>query len=270
MSDTFVKLGVSFCPSPSARLIWHIDAHNFPSHFNLRLFDTYLDTNRISTMIARLRYTSAVVFLLVGMSTTTNGLSVKPVRRSIKKTNHSNLFKTQTRPSPPDMISTDGTPGAAGPLHSAIAPSLPHGNANNHLNLYSRYLDWIERKPLVAKSVTAAVVGSLGDIMAQSLEAHMANVVFVMNYRRLAAFFTSGLLFVGPFLHSFYEVLGALRNYLDANVTKNKNVQALAQLFVDQTLGAMMFLPTYFYVFELCEAMVSFRGKRSDARCASQ
>lgn len=237
------------------------------NHFILHLSDTYLDTNRIFTMIARSLYTSAVVLLLVGTSTTTNGLSVKPVRRFIKKTNHSNLFKTQTRPSPPD-IGTDVPPGAAGPLHSAIAPSLPHGNANS-LNLYSRYLDWIERKPLVAKSVTAAVVGSLGDIMAQSLEAHMANVVFVMNYRRLAAFFTSGLLFVGPFLHNFYELLGALRSHLDANVTKNKNVQALAQLFVDQTLGAITFLPTYFYVFELCEAMVSFRGKRS-ARCATK
>lgn len=216
----------------------------------------------------RLRSVSAGVLLLVGVSATANGLSVKPpVRKSVKETNNSNLFNTQTRPSQqPDILS--GAPGATGALHSSIAAQ---GNANTKVDLYGRYLDWIERKPIVAKSVTAAVVGCLGDIMAQCLEAHMGNYKFVMNWRRLSAFFASGLLFVGPYLHNFYEALGVLGSYMNTKVTKNKNAQTLIQLFVDQTLGVMMFLSTYFYVFELCESLVSFRGKTTTHvfRCAT-
>jgi hypothetical protein len=71
------------------------------------------------------------------------------------------------------------------------------------LNLYGRYFQWIDTSPLVAKSVTAAVVGCFGDVLAQWLEAKTqpTSVVFTLNWVRFNAFFVSGLLFVGPFLH---------------------------------------------------------------------
>jgi hypothetical protein len=58
----------------------------------------------------------------------------------------------------------------------------------------------------------------------------------------------------------WYEQLWAIGRYLNTNVTKNKNAQTLSQVFVDQTLGVLMFFPTYFYAFELAEALVSLRG----------
>lgn len=58
----------------------------------------------------------------------------------------------------------------------------------------------------------------------------------------------------------WYDRLWALGHWLDNHITKNKNVQVLAQLVADQTLGVMLFFPLYFYAYELSEALVVLRG----------
>jgi len=127
-------------------------------------------------------------------------------------------------------------------------------------NLYERYIDWLDRSPLVARSVTAAVVGCIGDLMSQRLEAHVGKSVFVINWTRFNAFFISGLLYVGPYLQYWYGRLWAIGRWMDRKITKKKIWQTLTQVFVDQTLGVLVFFPIYFYAYEASEAIVSLRA----------
>jgi len=127
-------------------------------------------------------------------------------------------------------------------------------------NLYYKYIDWLDRSPFVARSVTAAVVGCLGDLLSQRLEAFMRNDVFLINWTRFSSFFISGLLYVGPFLQYWYGGLWAVGRWMERKVTKKKIWQTLAQVFVDQTLGVLIFFPLYFYAYEASEAIVSFQA----------
>lgn len=85
----------------------------------------------------------------------------------------------------------------------------PPSSQTSSLNLYGRYLNWIDTSPLVAKSITAAVVGCLGDVLSQWLEVktRTPSAIFALNWVRFNAFFISGLFFVGPFLHCKLPVL---------------------------------------------------------------
>jgi hypothetical protein len=87
-------------------------------------------------------------------------------------------------------------------MQAAIKATVPMSEQPSpSIDLYGRYLNWIDRSPLVAKSVTAAVVGCIGDLMAQWLEAKTSIGVSSFSLIRFNAFFVSGLFFVGPFLH---------------------------------------------------------------------
>mmetsp|Transcript_16221 Transcript_16221/g.24505 ORF Transcript_16221/g.24505 Transcript_16221/m.24505 type:complete len:272 (-) Transcript_16221:171-986(-) len=127
-------------------------------------------------------------------------------------------------------------------------------------NPYQTYIDWLDHSPLVTTSVTAAVINGLGDLLAQSLEAHVIGTKFIINWTRFNAFFVSGLLFVGPFLQCWFGRLWAMGRWMERKVTKRKIWQIVAQVTVDQTLGVLLFFPTYFYAYEFSEALVSFRA----------
>lgn len=126
--------------------------------------------------------------------------------------------------------------------------------------LYQRYVNWLDHSPLIARSVTAAVVGCVGDLLAQWLEARTGGLKFVVNWTRFNAFFVSGLLYVGPFLQYWYGWLWSIGRWMERKVTKSKLWQTLAQVFVDQTLGVWVFFPIYFYAYEFYEAIVSLRA----------
>mmetsp|Transcript_28560 Transcript_28560/g.42211 ORF Transcript_28560/g.42211 Transcript_28560/m.42211 type:complete len:267 (+) Transcript_28560:143-943(+) len=128
------------------------------------------------------------------------------------------------------------------------------------MNLYQRYVNWLDHSPLVARSVTAALVGCVGDMLAQWLEARTSGLTFVINWTRFNAFFVSGLFYVGPFLQYWYGWLWAIGRWMGRNVTESKLWQTLAQVFVDQTLGVLVFFPIYFYAYEFSEAIVSLRA----------
>lgn len=66
----------------------------------------------------------------------------------------------------------------------------------------------------------------------------------------------------------WYDTLWAIGRWLDNHATKNKNLQVVAQVIVDQTLGVLLFFPTYFYAYELSEALVSLRGACVVCVCA--
>ncbi|KAI2513733.1 hypothetical protein MHU86_516 [Fragilaria crotonensis] len=188
-----------------------------------------------------------VVFYLLGSYI--SGLTIKPANSKIRITPKAtwNSFVQQGK---------IGRTASVDPI--AESPS----SSASIWNLYGRYLHWIDTSPLVAKSVTAAVVGCFGDVLAQWLEAKTqpTSVVFSLNWVRFNAFFVSGLLFVGPFLHFWYDRLWALGRWLDNHKTNNQNLQVLAQTVVDQTIGVLIFFPLYFYAYEISEALVSSRA----------
>ena len=119
------------------------------------------------------------ISLLLLLSSFTTGLSILPIRKNLPSLKHRS----------PAVAGRDPEPRA--------------------VDLYDSYLNWIDRSPLIAKSVTAAVVGCLGDVLAQWLETKLAtsasstigSSLLSFNWVRFNAFFVSGLFFVGPFLH---------------------------------------------------------------------
>lgn len=133
--------------------------------------------------------------------------------------------------------------------------------AGNVRKMYSSYMDVLDRKPVITKSVTAAVVSVLGDWLAQWLEAKLAGNRLILNWVRLGAFFLCGLVYVGPFVHVWYEQLWKLGRWMKSKYNSSKNLQILAQVITDQTVGVAIFFPSYFYVYEFLEAIVARRGK---------
>ena len=127
--------------------------------------------------------------------------------------------------------------------------------------LYKSYLRAIEERPLLTKGLTAAVVNFLGDILAQNLEAKAMGIKFFPNWVRLQGFSLCGLLYIGPYVHTWYEQLWKIGRWMEATFGSPKRIQTLVQLLVDQTIGVAIFFSTYFYVYELIDAFVSHRRK---------
>jgi hypothetical protein len=125
------------------------------------------------------------MLLLIAAVHQTTGLSIKPLA--------GNNNRKAALPRKPSRVA---------PVQASVAVPMEASRSNPIDILYNKYLNWIDRQPLVAKSVTAAVIGCVGDVMAQWLEAKSAGVYFATNWVRINAFFISGLFFVGPFLHS--------------------------------------------------------------------
>lgn len=148
-----------------------------PSSSFLNYTSLKMNLSRLSTLL---------VLLLTAVVHQTTGLSVKPL-----------LVGSNNRKALPR-----GQQGRAAPVQASVAVPMEAPRSNPVDILYNQYLNWIDRQPLVSKSVTAAMIGCVGDVMAQWLEAKSAGVLFATNWVRVNAFFISGLFFVGPFLHS--------------------------------------------------------------------
>ena len=124
---------------------------------------------------------------------------------------------------------------------------------------YNWYLRQCTDNPFVTKSISAAIVTSVGDSLSQGIAAHMGKEDFSLNIFRLATFFLCGLLYVGPFVHAWYEFLLVISQRLEKKYEISRTTKALVELFVDQTFGVAMFFPAYFYVYECLEALVKMR-----------
>lgn len=121
---------------------------------------------------------------------------------------------------------------------------------------YEWYLHQCTYNPFVTKSITAACIASTGDLMAQKLEARVAKKPFELNRMRLSTFFLCGLVYTGPFLHQYYEVLAKFGRWLHKKYDVSNAQQVFAQLFADQTLGVAIFFPPFFYIYECFESLV--------------
>ena len=131
-------------------------------------------------------------------------------------------------------------------------------------NLYTRYIQLLDTKPLLTKSISSGIVALLGDILAQSMEAQKAQhaPLVAFNWTRLLSFFICNTLYVGPFLHYWWEQLWKLGRWMQEKHGAKKPTTILVQLLLDQTIGVLMFFPTYFYAYELSESLLLGKGEQ--------
>mmetsp|Transcript_14661 Transcript_14661/g.26599 ORF Transcript_14661/g.26599 Transcript_14661/m.26599 type:complete len:264 (-) Transcript_14661:1194-1985(-) len=132
---------------------------------------------------------------------------------------------------------------------------------NKIVQLYISYMKSLDKHPVRTKSITAGIVLAVGDLLAQSIESRVARKPsFNVNWTRLNAFLLTGGLYVGPFVHYWFELLWMMGRWLERNHDVSKGWQTMVQLFTDQTIGIAIFFPPYFYIYELFEAFVGLRA----------
>lgn len=182
-----------------------------------------------------------------------SSFSPQPKLHSIKKRSRdydveTTVHRTQFPLLPNTHIVLNDVRGGGGGMGSSIQ------------RLYGKYMSLLDTSPMTTKSITAGIIQALGDFLSQFIEAKVANVPFVLNGSRLQAFLVSGIFFVGPFLHYWYNFLWRIGDWAKVKYKAGKNMQTLLQVFTDQTLGVAVFFPLFFYVFELADALCSWRG----------
>jgi hypothetical protein len=127
---------------------------------------------------------------------------------------------------------------------------------------YQKYLDLSERRPYITKAVSASVIVGLGAILSQYVEARSRGELLVLNWHLVRAFALTGLVFEGPYLHWWYEQLFRLGRFLRTQGMASARARTTVQIAVDETIGVLVFFPTYFVVFELAQSLLLLRGER--------
>ena len=106
----------------------------------------------------------------------------------------------------------------------------------------STYALWLTTQPMLTKSVTSAVMGCVGDAVAQKWERHP-----VYSKRRGAASVAEGLLWSGPLMHvaySFFEHILPIGNNMGV---------ALIHVLLDSLLLDSIFVTSAFWITGLLE-----------------
>eukprot|EP00871_Galdieria_phlegrea_P002843 jgi/Galph1/355/GphlegSOOS_G5062.1 len=103
--------------------------------------------------------------------------------------------------------------------------------------IYNGYLTCLREQPLLTKTLTTSIINTLSDIIAQIIEQHH-NKKFLWNWRRTFALGFWGLIFMGPFFHSWYAIL--------ERVVPSGRWAFLKKILLDQTFAAAFFNLTFF------------------------
>jgi hypothetical protein len=126
-------------------------------------------------------------------------------------------------------------------------------------NMYTRYIQLLDTSPLLTKSISSGIVAFLGGMLAQSIESQKAHIPTTFNWTRLLSFFICNTLYVGPFLHFWWEQLWKLGRWMQETHGARKRSTILVQLLIDQTIGVIVFFPTYFYAYEMAESLLLWK-----------
>jgi hypothetical protein len=94
----------------------------------------------------------------------------------------------------------------------------------------------------------------LGDVIAQILESRDGGGDF--NIRRVVTFFVCNALFTGPFVHYWYRLLGTIGTNIQTNYDIPKYKSIMTQVTIDQTVGVLLFFPSYLYIYDIVDAIV--------------
>jgi hypothetical protein len=141
-----------------------------------------------------------------------------------------------------------------------IKDDIPSGSNNRkHVNIIERYSRFVDKSPLIAKAVTAGLVSAMANLFSQTivpLQGHSQLSSIIISWRRVTAFMLTGFLFIGPYLHVWYDLLNRVCAPCQQPATR-----AIVKMLVDQTIGVCIFFPLYFMCMEITESVVAARGK---------
>ena len=172
-------------------------------------------------------------------------------------------------------------------IHSVKQPKQSKGqflkrgktetDLSSSIGAIKRGYDWdlyqCTYNPIPTKSITAACIATTGDFMSQKLEAYLAEEPFILDQIRLKTFFLCGLVYVGPFIHRYYDLLATFARWLKTKYMATNKQQIICQLILDQTLAVAIFFPLYFYVYECLESLVRWTTpslSRAHSKCLEQ
>jgi hypothetical protein len=132
----------------------------------------------------------------------------------------------------------------------AASASAPRRFSTKHETSASSFIRWYESSlqlhPFRTKCLSSAVIGCLGNIISQSLQAIVARKSIAIDPHQVGAFGLIGLLYVGPFYHYWFDQLSRLASWLESRYGSSRQKQVLTQLLLDQTIGVVLFFPLYF------------------------
>jgi hypothetical protein len=125
------------------------------------------------------------------------------------------------------------------------------------------YSDNLESRPFITNGITASIIAATGDIVSQSGSVELAlgatAVAAPFNYVTMLNFLLTSLLFEGPWMHAWYDKINEIGDWMEDKFQADAPARIAAQLFVDQSLGVILFYPIYFMVFECVGAVLSGR-----------
>ena len=118
---------------------------------------------------------------------------------------------------------------------------------------FAKYVHLCKHRPLATKAISGSIVASIGAILSQWIQSVSVGSPFALNWYTVQSFALTGLFFEAPFLSWWYGVLWRMEKWLDPFKISSR-LMTIAQIFVDQTVGAILFFPMYFAAFEVSQS----------------
>lgn len=109
-----------------------------------------------------------------------------------------------------------------------------------------KYNALLEKNPLVTKIATSGILGGLGDIVSQKI----SNKDAALDLRRLIMFTIAAAFYFAPVIGAWFSLLNSL------SVPGSAGAKAVVMIAVDQTLGAVGVIGTYFFFYELIDHII--------------
>lgn len=109
-----------------------------------------------------------------------------------------------------------------------------------------KYNALLEKHPVATKLITSGVLGGLGDIVSQKLSGKDAAI----DMRRLFMFTVAAAFYFAPVIGAWFSLLNSL------TVPGGAGAKAVMMIAIDQTLGAVSVIGTYFFFYELLDHIV--------------
>ena len=147
-------------------------------------------------------------------------------------------------------------------LSATSIPTLPQQQQipqNVQTTIYrwaDQYMDYLHEKPLLTKAITATLVQVSGDFMSQHLVAALHQEPLIYDPSRTLCFALIGFFYKAPMLHSMYRGWDWTGKYLQSTFSLTRDQRIALELLLDQTIGVLIFYPTYFAAYEIIAAGV--------------
>eukprot|EP00903_Cladosiphon_okamuranus_P015621 g14425.t1 len=131
-----------------------------------------------------------------------------------------------------------GAGGLAESMDAGAAARLPDRGLPG---LWQRYLDSLDRRPLLTKAVSTGIIDGTANLIEQAISSHPFSLVTWTSFTLV------GGCFIGPGLHFWFNVLDRMTNSkrLTSRVP-SKWGRVLVTIALDQSFGASMMNCTYF------------------------